>query len=223
MTGEVREYVTQNYSAVNDYVNHLSRRNHAHIREVNSRSFGEYAKWAAVAFVGAGVGAMLTMLGVSFVIEKPQPEVIEKEVVVKDPIAFKPTIIIQQPNESTDVRRARRAAVKRSSAISSTSEPIGTGQKPVVNFTIFKRIPLNVAGVSNVVVGMAYADNNAVRPSTQWCYISSPNTDGTSTRVSLGYEDSGQPIETPVTYLIAQKIGMNLSDLQRAQKLCAFE
>jgi hypothetical protein len=222
MISDRHEYTTEDFSAVNSYVNHLAEKNRAGVREIRARNFGEYAKWGAVALVAAGIAAALVMWGISFLKDY---EIVEKQIVVKEPANFKPTIIVNTPATVSEAQRTRNVATSRTRELQETSPSITDepGVKPVFNFTIFKSMPFNIGEIDDVVVGMTYEDSNSAKPSHQWCYITAPNKDGTHTRVNLAIKEATEIRKAPLPSNVAAKLGISEFELERAQGLCSFE
>ena len=217
-----REYTTHDFSAVNSYVDHLAEKNRSSIREIRARNFGAYAKWGAVALVGAGITAALVMWGISFLKDY---EIVEREIVVKEPAAFKPTIIVNIPGLGSESQEMRNAAENKIKEIKDKL-PQGeqeTNAEVVLNYNLFKEISFNVAGIEEVVVGMKFEDSNAKKPSHQWCYIMARNADGTKTWVDLANKVDSETFMMPMSEGVTAKIGLSQSDFERAQGLCSFE
>lgn len=213
------QYDVHNFDAVNQYVATMADRQQTGISLRRADIFSRYAKYIAILLIAAGIVTFLVLWGYSLLKEKPEPKIITTETIIERPIKLEPNIYVSTTGSPTPAEKTREAASDRVSSLSPSS-----GANPVYNFTIFKEIPFNKDGMQNVVVGMKYDDSEAVTPSHQWCYVMSPNIDGTDTRISLATKNGVfGTIEKSITHAQANKADTSVAILESAQRLCAFE
>ena len=220
-------YTTQNFDAINGYIDHLASRHQARTARWRSETFGTYAKWIALAVAASGAAAFLVLFGLSLFKEKPEPRIVRPVVIDRDVIVKLPEGLgaVQQPRR-TDVDQRLSEIMRQIDEIKRGKTGDGTGAQPaspVLNFVIFKEIPFNRAGISNVVIGMRYKDTTSKIPSSQWCYVNKGNLSGTVTRVDLAKKDDKQPIKSTLTLSEAREMRTTLDILRSAQRHCTFE
>ena len=225
--GPMTTYTTQDYSAVNEYVEHLAERHRAAVAIRRADIFAVYAKWFAVLIAAAGVAALLVLWGMSLFKERPDPEIVEpvivdKPVTINIPPQSAPHQNSGDPEVQRQLREIRSTIENIRGSTKSDSSP-GDRPRTVVDFVIFKEIKFQQAGIEDVVVGMSYEDSNSTSPNRQWCYVIKPNASGTATRVELAGKVGDHKTDDQLTVAKARGIGASLKTLTAAQRLCAFE
>ncbi len=220
-------YTTQDYSAVNTYVEHLAARHRSAISIRRAGVFATYAKWCAVLVVASGVTALLVLWGLSLLKEKPDPKIVEP-VIVDRPVTINVPGLDSslENNGNPEVQRQLseiRSTIADVRAGSSVDTPTTESLRTVIDFVIFKEVQFSQAGLEEVVVGMRYQDSSSENPSTQRCYVNKPNDSGAETRVNLARKEGPQRIDDILTTAMAREIGAPLGVLKEAQSLCAFE
>lgn len=228
MTEPKPHYTIHNFDAINEYVASMAARHQTTISRSRAEVFSTYAKYFAVLSVAGGITAALIMWGYWLLKKKPDPKIITTEKIIERPIKIEPQIIVSGTGSTSQANDVRRRAEGQVTALSGSASESTGGKNPpitpVYNFTIFKEIPFNRDGIDEVIVGMAYDDSESKIPSSQWCYITIPNLDGTATRLNLASKSPafGRK-EQSLTYAQASEMGTTISILRSAQDLCAFE
>ena len=218
-------YTTQDFSAVNDYVEHLAARHQTAISERRANIFGTYAKWFAVLIAAIGVAALLTLWGMSLYKEKPEPRIIEP-VVVDRPVPVPLPQGDTRTGSDPEIQRQLESIRSTIASLQTDSpvDPLTTdGANMVIDFVIFKEVGFRRGDLEEVVVGMQFDDSNSEFPSSQWCYVMKPNLSGTGTRVDLANKVGTERIDRIVTAAMGKELGVSISVLMEAQRLCAFE
>jgi hypothetical protein len=132
-------------------------------------------------------------------------------------------VIANTPSKLENIRKSGKPRLdeieKKNANLKSAS-----GVIPLFSFNIFKRVPYEVGNISSVVIGMRYGDSNKKKPENQWCYITHGNSDGTSTKITLATIRPGSNRrDRELSLPLAKSIGITLTELKAAQKLCLFE
>jgi hypothetical protein len=219
--GQTREYVTHDFSAVNAHVDELTRRARVVTSSRRAEVFGKYAVYGSGLAISLGIMGWLLFLGISK-LTNPQPEVIEKEVVVEKPVSFKPNIYINTPNpENVEVDKARDGARQRISEIPA-NEGLESSSKSVFNFVIFNQIPFSQDEFEEVIVGMRYEDSKVETPTQQWCYIERQRPNRTSQKATLAVWKQGVRENVNLSADMATSLSTNTEVLKTAQNLCVF-
>ena len=215
-TKTIHNYTTHDFSAVNHHVNELTKRSSVATSVRRTEIFKTYAIYGALLAVALGIGGWLILKGVAALF-MPEPQIIEKEVVVEKPIAFEPNIYVsqQQPN-STAIDSVRDKARSVASRITNSEN------EPTVNFVIFKEIPFSKEGLSGVTIGMRYKDSNENLPSRQWCYTERFNSENTKVTISLAKVEDGDRTNVIFTQSDADKVFTSTKTLLEAQQVCSF-
>jgi len=146
----------------------------------------------------------------SITLDRKTATVIVKEVVVKELIAFKPSIMVNTPTETSSSQVVRETVAARVSSLKSNAQNSGSKNQPLFNFSIFKEYSFNTVGIETVIVEIRYVDNKALRPERQWCYLSANNLDVIATQINLAFK--GKKNERKPTL-----------SLRMDQTLCLFE
>jgi hypothetical protein len=217
-------YTSQDFSAVNDYIGHLADRHQARTSRWRSETFGAYLKWIAILIAAGGFVVFLILFGLSLLKDKPEPQIVRPVVVDRQVTIHLPEGMKNQ--SQGPAIETRQEVTRRIDEFKTRKIDAGAEQpqiKSVFNYVIFKEMIFNRAGIRNVVVGMEYKDPTNQKPSKQWCYVSKPNTNGTSTRVGLADKTDSTQIDRTLTLAKARDMRATLSDLKAAQRLCRFE
>jgi hypothetical protein len=222
MGGPDHQYDVHDFTAVDDYVAHLASKNRALIRETSARNFASYAKWGALVIVGIGIAIALILWGLSL---HKDYKIVEKQIVVKEPVSFRPTIIVNAEDKNSRTQVVRQIAEGKTNRLSNEADDksLDSEDKAVFNFTIFKQIPFKYGEIENVVVGMKYENSSSEKPEYQWCYVNKLNKDGTETKISLAFFSEAARNDSIVTANMATKMDLTIFELEQAQKLCSFE
>lgn len=215
------EYVTHNFTAVNDHVDELTRRAYVVTSARRAEVFATYAKYGSLLAICLGIAGWLLFLGIS-TLTNPQPEVIEKDVVVEKTVSFKPNIYVTTSEGGSFALDATRDAAKQVIAKVLSEGAEQTSTSPVYDFVIFRDIPFVQDGFSHVNVGMRYDDTEATMPSSQWCYIERLQLNQTSQKITLALKTEGDQTNIPMTTDIATSLLTSLDVLKAAQKSCIF-
>lgn len=225
-------YTAENFSVINQYVDRMAQRHEAAIQRHRALTSEVYLRWAVGALAVCGLSAALIIWALAALKEKPAPLIVEPRVVQPSPVNV---TIEGLPSSSSstgstvvsEVRKAAQETVKRVIAGSPQPNEAGVPSSPpaaeVVNFVIFRDLPFVRGKVNQVHIGMKYEKATDEKPSSQWCYINAPNPSGTSVRVTLANKLGAQRYDEQLTATIAREVGLNLGDLNAAQRLCAFD
>jgi hypothetical protein len=224
-------YTTHNFSAIDAHVNEVIRRERAFTRIWMSEGFLRFAKYGALLIVALGIAIFLTLWGYSLLTEKPEARIIEKEVVVERPVAYRPVINIT-PGAIADqlaITDARDAAASKIEKLqepdplnSSDANIANQGKKTVFDFVIFKTITFARKNIDEVKIGMRYADSASEKPSRQWCYIDKQIEGFVARRIDLAHKQDDEIFITPVSDDDARTFGARISNIRQAQRLCKF-
>ncbi len=204
-----REFVHHEFDEVNRYLERLADRHKSRVENLRADTSAIYMKWFAVLIVATGLADAMILWGYSAFKEKPRPEIIV------------PPINVKVENERSSPPSGFGSVAREVQKRAGETGAVG-GPKAVIDYVIFKSIPFSRAKVSDVTIGMHYPDSEATSPDREWCYITSPNDDGTSTRVELMVKRGGAKIESEMTYQKARSVGLSMSDLTEAKNLCKF-
>ncbi|MEQ8441470.1 MAG: hypothetical protein RIM33_02730 [Alphaproteobacteria bacterium] len=230
--GEVSR-VQHDYSAVDEFVTHLGNRHRAQAANWNAQTWTHYAAWGALLIAALGVAAFFILWGVSLVIEKPEPMIIETERIIERPVSINPTIHVETTGPQGPLESIREEATARiGDLVTSDHGPATSGvgtetlqdAVPVYNYVIFRELDYQRGGALGVTVGMQYADSDSEKPAEQWCYIEFPTDDiGVVSTIQLSAVSNGIRSDLPVTNQMAREAGTSVSVLREAQMVCAFE
>ena len=223
---QAAEYTAHNFDAINRHIGEVYNRDHAITSARKAGVFSTYAKYGALLAVALGVMGLLLLWGLADVL-KPEPKVIEKEVVVEKPVEYKPVIHVHTPETPQDMpQKMKEAASEKTKKMQNSAEAAEPQQDaiiPVYNYVIFKRLRFNKGDIEHIVVGMRYEDSNSEVPSTQWCYVERPLNDGTTRKLQLATKLGDEPDYVSVRDEVASEMGTDAPTLVEAQSLCLFQ
>jgi hypothetical protein len=220
--------ITQDFSAVNALVEHISNRHRAKEGSWRAQTFGRYVRATALMALALSFGAFLILWGLSLLAVPPQPRIIEIDRVIERAV---PIIVGGQPaSPDATVASARNRAADIAGGLDAasgnqiegfTTEP--STAESLVNFVIFRHISFAKDGFDVVRVGMQYANSSDSLPSHQWCYVARPDADGVATRITLAIVEAGVRTDTELTERMASTAGTTAAVLKQAQGKCLFE
>jgi len=211
------QYIHHDYSAINNHINGVQSHLTENTRAQRAATFSIYAKYGAFALVGLGLFILLVSWGASLL---KNPKIVTVTKIIEKPIAYKPTIYVNTDGPDNTIRRAAEAKL----GVIKDSADVTEG-KSVFNYVIFRLINFDAKGLSSIMVGMKYDDQNSERASNQWCYIETEG--GTSKpfskKISLSKVTGSKRNDVPLTYEDALSMGVDLSTLRTAQQKCVFQ
>ncbi len=235
MSQPVPIVTSQNFDAVNNYIDHLSDRNQSTIEFKKANTLAVYMKWLAVLVLAVGIALALMMWAYGSGKKQPDPVIVEPRVIQAPDVK----VVIerdvfnngQKPDAETDprVKTAVTGAQQRISEIEPggtlviDSESVTQSGNSVIDFVIFKYAPFGRGLVDEVVVGMHYPDSLAEVPDRQWCYVTAPDEGGVEIQVNLAGRRLGQTFKNPITTEMAKRVSLSTDELLAAQRLCTFE
>ena len=220
-------YTSQNFGAINDYIEHLANRHRARTSQWRSQTFAVYFMWVAILIATIGLVTFLVLWGLSLLKEKPEPRIVAP-VVVDRPVTItlpKGYAVTNQVG-GTEVQKQLNEISRRIDDFKSRKPDTAAPLQPVksvFNYVIFKKMSFNSAGITDVVIGMEYKNPQAELPENQWCYVTKPNSSGTSTRVNLANKTGKSRANRTLSLTEAREMRVSLTDLKAAQRLCKFE
>jgi hypothetical protein len=204
-----QEFTHHDFDEVNRYLERLADRHKARVTNLRADTWAIYMKWFAVLIVAAGLAIAMILWAYAALKEKPRPEIVVPPINVK--------VENERPSPSPNFQSVVREVQRKAGETTANGAP-----ETVIDYVIFRNIPFVRANISEVTIGMHYPDSEAKVPDREWCYITSPNDDGTSTKVQLSVKRGSLKIESELTYQMARSVGLSMSDLTEAKNLCKF-
>ena len=146
----------------------------------------------------------MALWGLSFLKE---PRIVTETKIVEKPVSFEPNIYITNPSALDQTRNTAERRVRE------TASEVGISAE-VFDFVIFREIPFEENGFSNVIVGMRYANNEGRTPSSQWCYVEKDTSSvvAHTEKITLANKEGNQVIETTITDQHAREFGSKSKD-----------
>jgi hypothetical protein len=217
-----QEYVSHNFGALNRHIDEVVQRDRVLTGMRRANVFSIYAKYGGLLALGLGVMALLVFWGISMLIERPEPQIIEKEIVVKEPISLQPNIYVNSDRQADLIARERSDAERRAKEIGGEVSENDVPRKIVVDYVLFRRTPFEAGGINKIVVGMKFKNAAANNPYHQWCYIENLQASGINKTIQLGVKAEDHVTMQELTDETAREFGANLDIINKAQKLCVF-
>jgi hypothetical protein len=153
----------------------------------------------AVAALGIGIAALLTLWGVSLLL--------------KQPVSAKTTIVMQRANEK--MAAADEMAVNAEKALAEakalTEKLKGGAPKTVIDFSIFRH---HQTDTLRVTTGWGYKKVSDTEPSSQWCFVELPG--------NLMYQIASNGVSLPFDGAIAGRAGVTEAQIQKALPECEW-
>lgn len=212
-------------SAMDAAFREMAAREHEVVRADRAKTFGAYAKYIAPVIVAMGVTAFLVLWGLSLLNEKPDPVVIEKEVVVEKPVAYQPHIYIDgeafRPPQEVLKEAAKRVE-------NHDHEAIGEGEetRTIYDYVIFKTIEFpdgTAYGFEDVIVAIKFVDSNTQQPEHQECFVQKVTGDEpTAEKITLAIKQGDTQVDFDITEETTNNFGASVDVIHRAHSLCRF-
>lgn len=180
---DIKSYTTHNFSAVNDQIHQISKREKARTFAYRLQSL------RTMIFYAAGVALIICLLMLCFswayrIMNAPYPD---KEVqVVKPEIIEKEVVkVVQVPVERSILETEENSYKGPTNTATNNTSP---NVSVVTNFNTFKTavVPQLVSyGVSEVITGWKYSSSESDFPDYQYCYISKDSGGSSQLRADL--------------------------------------
>ena len=222
----ITEYSTHNFSAVDDQIAQIAKRERARtlaFRLESAKYLVGYVALAAVltaflVIMFSWAYRIITEPHKSEVIKVVKPEVVEREVIkiVKVPVIKSQSEIDEGTALSTSYDGPEVKG-------KDSSE---TGGNIVTNYNVFKQRSSDVFssyGVSEIITGWRYQSSDQAYPENQYCYANKISSNSkVSQRFDLGIMDSEGSYKSLVTQDLARDISIPKSMLIKMEGLCVW-
>jgi hypothetical protein len=93
----------------------------------------------------------------------------------------------------------------------------------VENYVKFTRIPIDIPGYGEVVIGREYLNEFSVNPSSQWCYTERTSSSNISKKISLRTKFNNDDSYLDTDFNSLKPLGLTPAMLSKMQSLCRFD
>jgi len=225
---DIKSYTSHNFSAVNEQIRQISKREKA-------RTFSYWLLSLKTLFLYiAAVALIFILLMLSFswayrIINAPY--VTEKTLIVRPEIIEREVLKVVQVPVEKSILETSAAGYKgpvnqpiNSSTTNSSNSP--SPASVVTNYNVFNtaNVPEFIDyGFSSVITGWKYKDSDATYPMSQYCYISK-STPGRATisRADIANMDEDGAYNSLVNSNLARDIAIKQSVLKQAEGYCQW-
>lgn len=224
---ELKGYTSHNFSAVNQQIQQIAKREKARTFAYRLKSIGTIFMYAAivaliVALLILTVSWAYRIINAPYVTEKTtvvKPEIIEKEVLK----------VVQVPVEKSILDSSDSGYKGPNNKIEPSNNTSTGGTQPVnviTNYNTFNKAntpQFASSGFSEVVTGWRYTDSETKYPEYQYCYIQKSVTGRSTTmRADLaGIGEDGEYISN-VNSTLARDVAISQKVLKEAEGYCQW-
>jgi|TARA_B110000008_G_C16859774_1_gene520216 hypothetical protein len=219
MSNDTPEYVTHDFSAVDNQILEIAKREKARtfafqlesIRLIFLYSLAAALMAALLLLVMSWSYRILNEPYVDEIVKIVKPEIIEKEVLK----------IIEVPVREASNSKFPSTVIESSS----NSSEEATNSNVVTNYNVFRNVEtpeFERFGISAVTTGWTYSSSTQDFPEAQYCYVLKFDQGNvTPSRISLA-DMSGGVIESVINQAVADETNISMSTLENLQSYCSW-
>lgn len=224
---ELKSYTSHNFSAVNQQIAQIAKRERARTFALRLKSVGTIFMYAAIVALIIAL-LILTVSWAYRIINAPYPT--EKTTIVKPEIIEKEVLkVVQVPVEKSILESSDSGYKGPNNKIEPSNNSSSGGSQPVnvvTNYNTFNRAntpQFASSGFGEVITGWRYTDSETKYPEYQYCYIQkSVAGRSTTMRADLaGIGEDGEYISN-VNSSLARDVAISQKVLKEAEGYCQW-
>ena len=219
--GPVAEYVVHDFDLLNRHADETYARVQRLTQLRGASVFGRYSMYLGGFFLAAALAGVLFAFAYWLAFAPPRPQT--QRVEVEKPIVVEKEVVVRVP---VAVGSEVQAAVAQAQDLANNQSPlpISAGVPVVTDFTIFRSVEFGVDGIDEVVTGLKFNSSTSKSPSFQYCYVTIPLVGlPMNKKVDIAEKVPGADANLfRLSRGVADEVGTTIGVLQRAQRLCQF-
>ena len=224
MADPIAEYTVREFSAVDNQIEEIAKREKVVTQKLWLANQFQMIKFAVIA-MGA-IGLFLILLAIAYRIAFPAEKTIIKETLVQQKLQrgassdATPPARVWGNTGSTSQGETYSANKKEFDETKNKSKESAIGERSVTTFTT---VEANITGLNDVVTGWRWDDVSATSPSHEYCYVTSPGTNGISKRVDIAFKTPGSlSAEDLYSFASSNALGLSKGQWNRLLDKCRW-